>query len=580
MCHDRRTPRGYQQINDLRTKADDLRKIAMLRSIMRNQSKLGKEDIRDPDESVYLPPPVIKESEAEKALRLERAKMVESIDTANKMLQNEIEGTKFSQEALEAQAGKLLQTVSQPLQDIKGTLGTLDVDGVSGGITFADLLKALAGVGIHKKQVQAFEIAVKSWEKTGKTVGKKEEEVINEIATTLGNIGTNINIDEFPEGDKAEVEAFKKDVIQTRKAMLDVLAQISEPPTLKQVDPDDVSPLRSQIDPDSLMGTLSSRIAERRQSMREGEEDDGAFDDEEEDGAPKSVPATSLPLGGITPLPLGGITPLPLGVIPSLLPDDIKAQISNYRRLGQRGKDYLETMYLTLRSQIGQPETLMGQDNPTDEQISKWVNEFNKKYKQNSRSLTNKGKELVNILLKSQQGSGIKKASKSASKKPFSISPSGQLGKLKIDMKRFHNMYLVAKVGRKKVAEGAISQDLYDLLTKQFNTRRKYDPKALNDFKQLVLMSGLSFGSGQSGKAKVLQGKIKPEVEKTKPKQKYIYYSDPQELLQRLQILIGEIDAGNASNYVKEEVSQLASILKSEKILTQVQYQSLLDSVL
>jgi len=176
-----------------------------------------------------------------------------------------------------------------------------------------------------------------------------------------------------------------------------------------------------------------------------------------------------------------------------------------------------------------------------------------------------------------QQGSGVK------TKKGALTISNGKLGSLTIDMKAFKNMILKAKKNGKIVAQGPISSDLYDLLTKQFSSKRQYDPQAVEAFKQLIKISNLPIMNGD-GKSKIVQGRIKP-VKATTPKKEskkvsYIYYESADELLERLKIVLGQIDSGNQATQLVEEASQISGILKNKKVLSQVQYNSLMETIM
>lgn len=179
---------------------------------------------------------------------------------------------------------------------------------------------------------------------------------------------------------------------------------------------------------------------------------------------------------------------------------------------------------------------------------------------------------------KGNKGSGVGKGKRGALK----LAADGTFGKLKIDMEKFRRMELHVKKGRKLVARGKLSHDLMELLTKRYNPRINYSEESIAAFRKLVELSGLPVPGG--GKGKILRGLIKAKpaaaaASKPKTQTKYVYFSSPDELVERLHVLVGSIDAGNQSPEVKQEASQLLDRLKNEKVISETQYVTLLESI-
>lgn len=166
----------------------------------------------------------------------------------------------------------------------------------------------------------------------------------------------------------------------------------------------------------------------------------------------------------------------------------------------------------------------------------------------------------------------------------LTMTKDGKFGALQFNMKKWRQMQLHAKKGRKIVAEGPLSPDLHDLLSKKFNSRRNYSQASIDAYRKLAQLAGVPINvSQQNGKAKILQGRVNSKAQKgqgTRKNTKYVYYDDPNQLIERLHVITGSIDAGNVSPSLKDEASHLMDLLKDKKVITEAQYISLQESLL
>ncbi len=216
-----------------------------------------------------------------------------------------------------------------------------------------------------------------------------------------------------------------------------------------------------------------------------------------------------------------------------------------------------------------------------------------------------------------QKGSGVVADKKPRPSDSLKVDRYGKFGSLKFDMRKFNMMILSVKKGKKKVAEGRLSPDLYDLLTKKFNKSRTYAPDALDEFKKLVELAGLSSNNGTSAKNAVLQGRAKakmeaavkpdliPNIKKVKRKPKRDKRADdyiegiekkrgrvnqlgmpstnkmrsPDELVERLHVLIGSIHAGNDNNSLLDEASTIADNLRSQGVISKDQFEGVMGQL-
>jgi hypothetical protein len=173
----------------------------------------------------------------------------------------------------------------------------------------------------------------------------------------------------------------------------------------------------------------------------------------------------------------------------------------------------------------------------------------------------------------------------------LTVDKHGRFGDLTINMKKLRSMELIAKKGRNVVARGLMSPDLFDLLTKRYNSRTKYSDDAIASYRRLAQLANIvPAPDSQNGKAKIIQGRIRggakarlsrePDRKAQSSKTKFVYYSNPDELVQRLHLIMGQIDNGNSSTSIREEASQILDKLLKAKILSEIQYQTLMERLL
>ena len=135
-----------------------------------------------------------------------------------------------------------------------------------------------------------------------------------------------------------------------------------------------------------------------------------------------------------------------------------------------------------------------------------------------------------------KKGSGIRKY-KQPKRNAYKISDSS-FGNLSVDVPKLKNeMKLNVFRGGKIVYHADVDKSLVDLLTKRFNPKRSYSLNAVKIFNDLNLLANLP-KHPSSGKSKLLGSGV-------------VYYNDPNELAERMKILVGAIAAGNNSPVIK-----------------------------
>ena len=86
-----------------------------------------------------------------------------------------------------------------------------------------------------------------------------------------------------------------------------------------------------------------------------------------------------------------------------------------------------------------------------------------------------------------------------------------------------------------------------DLLTKRFNSKKRYSDLAVKSFNDLNELSGTPINRNSKKYRQLERGTF--------------YYNDPKELFERLKLLGGSISAGNTSRDVKKDFIDIAHTL-------------------
>ena len=144
----------------------------------------------------------------------------------------------------------------------------------------------------------------------------------------------------------------------------------------------------------------------------------------------------------------------------------------------------------------------------------------------------------------------------------YKINPNtGVYGNVTIDVtKLYGQLKLIAHKDDKKVCDKQVDFDTLDLLTKRFNSKKKYSPLSKMVFDDLNRISDIPIHRTSNKYKKIGSG--------------VVYYNNPADLLNRLELLGGSILAGN--NGVKNGFSKIAHTLNKLGVLNNNQLNSLL----
>ena len=144
----------------------------------------------------------------------------------------------------------------------------------------------------------------------------------------------------------------------------------------------------------------------------------------------------------------------------------------------------------------------------------------------------------------------------------YKVNPrNGVYGGLIIDLpKLYGQLRMVAHKDGKKVYDKQADFDTIDLITKRFNSSKKYSPLSKMIFNDLNALSEIPIHRTSKKYKKLGSG--------------VVYYNNPEDLLSRLELLGGSILAGNDG--VKNEFTQVAHVLNKLGVLNNNQLNDLL----
>ena len=148
------------------------------------------------------------------------------------------------------------------------------------------------------------------------------------------------------------------------------------------------------------------------------------------------------------------------------------------------------------------------------------------------------------------------------SKNSYKLTSDGLFGYLWIDQEKLNDFKLEAYNDYKKVLSRKADRHFIELLTKRYNTKKQYSPQSLKTFKQLKDLSGLPINtrSMKYAATKKTGGAIQ-------------YYKSPDELVERLYLLIGSKQGGRVSVNINNEIVTILDRLYQDGIIKKKDYQ-------
>ena len=147
----------------------------------------------------------------------------------------------------------------------------------------------------------------------------------------------------------------------------------------------------------------------------------------------------------------------------------------------------------------------------------------------------------------------------------YKISSGGKYGNLIIDIPRLmRQLHLVAKKDGNKVLDKKVDFDTIDLLTKRFNSKKKYSDLSKMVFNELNKLSEIPIHRSSMKYSKIGSG--------------IVYYNNANDLIDRMELLGGSIMAGNDG--AKSECSEVVHKLHQLGKIDNNQLNELLKSYL
>ena len=162
-----------------------------------------------------------------------------------------------------------------------------------------------------------------------------------------------------------------------------------------------------------------------------------------------------------------------------------------------------------------------------------------------------------------KEGEGIRRYNQ-PKRNAYKISQNGQYGGLLIDLPKLHgHLKVMAYKNGQKVYNKQGDFDTLDLLTKRFNSRKKYSELARSVFNDLNRLSGIPIHRTSKKYSKLGSG--------------VVYFNNPQDLLSRLELLGGSMSAGNDSSDVGEEFVNIVHKLNKLDVIDNKQMNDLIE---
>ena len=184
----------------------------------------------------------------------------------------------------------------------------------------------------------------------------------------------------------------------------------------------------------------------------------------------------------------------------------------------------------------------------------------------------NKIKAYIERLKLIKQGQSIipEKTGEGISKNPYKLNKDSMFGNLFINPEKLNQFHHEAYNGDKKVLSRKMDIALMDLLTKRYNSKRLYSDKSLKTFGKLIELSGLPLNRRSMKFSTVTGGSAKKSTIK--------YYSGPDELIQRLELLISSKQAGKKSRALDNEIVEILDALLKDGVIDKKAYKLILSN--
>ena len=172
---------------------------------------------------------------------------------------------------------------------------------------------------------------------------------------------------------------------------------------------------------------------------------------------------------------------------------------------------------------------------------------------------------VLDLSLYEKKGEGIRKY-KQPKRNAYKISNSSY-GNLSVDLPKLKNeMKLNVRREGKKIYQADADRSLVDFLTKRFNPKKSYSMNAVKIFNDLNLLANLP-KHPSSEKSRLIGSGV-------------VYYNDPDELAERMKILVGSMAAGNNSPVLRNDLSMIIDEFLKIEAINKTTHQKFYDKYL
>lgn len=189
-------------------------------------------------------------------------------------------------------------------------------------------------------------------------------------------------------------------------------------------------------------------------------------------------------------------------------------------------------------------------------------------------------------LKKGVKPSEIKSTTKKGNGMGAKLDKSGYFGKVWVNPEKLgygilqvHKLNKNNGISKNIIIKKMVDQDFIDLMTKRYNKKKSYSPASIKMFKELSNTAGINANNINTNgyKKKLITAGAHYMNEQNNDNKIIKIITDSNELVDRLAVLAGSIEAGNSSPVVISELSQLADILLNKKIITKNEHKQIYE---
>lgn len=143
------------------------------------------------------------------------------------------------------------------------------------------------------------------------------------------------------------------------------------------------------------------------------------------------------------------------------------------------------------------------------------------------------------------------------------------LGEIAIDKQALLIGHLVVRRGNEIIFQSKkVDPDLIELITKRFNPKKAYSAVAIDMWRKLHKLSGLPIVGSHSKKQNLIGSGLKVQ-----------FVDNPNQLLERLNILVGSWNAGNKNQEIYNEAIQIIDYLLNKGVINKTAHKKIFNQL-